>query len=323
MILLNPKEFCGDCRNTIFDLFLECSEVSVGCKRRAPGDCNCTCIEMGAGVCPTFRRIEKCACMDGSVEAYGIVSGVWIGVAIPEVFAAIAAHFCPDDPHYLVYLWGSRYDFTSHTTTTNLACPVTTDDWDTITLDGFFPQTDWMGGPIIREDDGTCIGGAFFLSPDDVGIRRADKPEESPEDSESCSFEGGCAALMFQVVLSCDPTKQLVLCPFSGFIGVGFECEIPPDFCENWNVTHEQSECEITLTLVHIEGECTVTVTLTIGDEIPITINLGDGTTQIYVRTIVPCPGGTLVIRVGRIWNPECTHGCDRDNGEVIYTFDA
>lgn len=320
---------CADCRDDTFDktsgcASTDCSGTCIECLRMADG-CNCTCKDIGFEVCPTFDTITNCACSDGTTETHNVLTGCWVGFVISDdlkaALLALCARVCPgDESHFTLELFGSTYDFTSHTTTTKLDCPSTVDDWTPITVAALVP--DFQGAAITRDGDGKCNGGAFFLSTTDLGVIFKDKPDGAPDGSVSCAQEGGCVAFMMRLRTPC--STQLVLCPFTGAAGADFTCQFVEE-CEDWSLASNPGlTCELDFTFTHIAGTCALTETVTFGSDAPIILDFGAGSPQIFTKTIPGCTGdGTTpyVVRVQKVWDALCIHNCAAHNSDVSTTY--
>lgn len=317
---------CADCRLPGFDdtvgcASLDCHGTCIECLRMADG-CHCTCRDIGFTVCPTFETITNCACNDGTMETHDILTGAWVGFVISDELKAsllaLAARGCPDDPHFLLELYGSVYNFTSHTTTTDLNCPKTTVGWTPIEKAELVP--DFQGAALVRGDDMLCTGGAFFLTLADLGIVLNPPPEGAADGTVSCAQEGGSAALMMRIVDPCG--NQLLLCPFEGVAGADFQCDFPEE-CEDWSVVvNTGANCTLDFTFTHISGTCPLALTVTFGSDAPIVIDAGH---HIFSKAVPGCitsgDGTPYVVRYQRVWSVDCVHNCAAHNSDVTVTY--
>lgn len=320
---------CSDCKDATFDVGCtgDCTETCIECLRM-PDGCTC-CADIGFHVCITYTTIENCGCTDGTTKTADVPTGCWVGFVISDTLAASliaqATAMCPANPHFILELYGSTYNFDSHTTTTSIVCPKVVTDWTLLTVAALVP--DFQGGAITFDIDGKCDGGAFFLSLDDLGIISRPKPGGAPMDSVSCGQEGGCVALMMRIRTACSDLQQLALCPFPGLAGNDYTCFVAPLYCENWNVTQNQlAGCVVTYEFTHFAGDCDLVCTVTFGAEAPVVLNLADGAIQTFHKTIPGCPsdGGPPIIykvRIQKVWSVDCIHACSPYDSDSTDSF--
>lgn len=325
------KQTCTDYRSDDFDKTVDCpatgcSGSCIECFRMFDGCSGCK--DLGFEVCPTFVTIENCACTDGTKEKHNKLAGCWVGFVISDdmkaKFLAIAAADCPEHPdEYQLEFYGSTYSFGTHATTTSLNCPRDTTGWTPIPVAALVPN--FQGAAITRGGDGgACDGGAFFLSVGDIGIITKPLPDGAGPDTVSCSQEGGCVAFMMRIKTACGTIGQIGLCPFLGVTGTDFNCSIPPDYCDDWDITlNLQEGCDIRLEFTHKGGECAVVCTVAVNGGAPLTLTGAPGDVVTILNTIDPCPGGTTTIVVTKTWDPACVHECQSRNGSQTYTFTA
>lgn len=317
---------CADCKDATFDVGCtgDCTGSCIECLRM-PDGCTC-CKDIGFQVCPTYETIENCACTDGTQKAAEVLTGCWVGFVISDTLAASliaqATQMCPSNPHFILELYGSTYDFTSHTTTTDVFCPKSTIEWTTIEVSALVPD---FQGAAITVGEGKCNGGAFFLSADDLGIITKPLPEGAGAGTSPCGQEGGCVALLMRIVDGCG--NQLALCPFAGITGADYSCFVPPLYCENWNVTQNQlAGCELTYEFTHFAGDCNLVCTVTFGTDAPIVLDLADGAVQTFHKTIPGCPSGggppvVYTVRIQKTWDAVCIHTCSPYDSDTTDSF--
>jgi hypothetical protein len=268
---------------------------------------------MAFQACATVTPVEDCSCTDGTTLGGGIITGAWIGwfdAAAGSTIQDIAAITCPDDPHTVWRLWGSAWDFDLHATSplSPLDCPASTDGLTPILWGGSYDQHDLEAVPIESTESG-CIGGAFFISANDLGIITI--PTDGGTGTD-CTQEGGSEMLLVEIVDACG--NQLVPCPFPGVIGAQFECTIA-DFCADWNIIEvAYSACgedggstTISVDLTKREGDCDLVGTLTI-DGTPYVL----GSSPAHVEhEVSPCsPGQSVTITLTRVHEEGCLYSC-------------
>lgn len=311
---LIPKPFkatCDDCRVEGFDDQEGCEEVACVEAYRMASPRQCTCVEMAPEACAEKVPIEECLCLDGETTKPGyLISGAYIGMTAPvtgnsllELAAIQAPNIVP--PHFYV-------DFFKSSEGTNLACPITIEDWIPVTMNGETVIEDPLAVPISRnEDTGECIAGAFFLTLEQLGIETLSGGEGEP-----CIQTGGCDA--FALRYRDGNGKLLALCPFPG-IRPPVQCD--RHLCCDWaivsgpNLSEDGTDATIELTLTRAEDcECappTATLTIDDGDGTPATVyNLT--TTPRNITHIVHgyFAGQVVTITLDQVYSEGCAMTC-------------
>lgn len=303
------KGTCEDCR-TDLDFAVGCDDPCISAYRMS--SCRCLCILMDFQACATVVDEEDCLCVDGSTHAPGfLITGAWIGFLQPTpgyTMTQLAAITSPEDPH-------AYYRFYGANDLTNIDCPTSTFGWDLLEQTGFGTVVaDWGDVPITRDGDGKCIGGAFLLDTDQLGITIVDE--------EKCLQTGGRRAFLMEITDG--NGKLLALCPFGG-IGTPGQCTTL--HCGGWNLSSYQIDgCDeeggsATLTLIYTSSG---------GSECPLSAEVDiDGTVyplgsspQMIEHTITPCtPGTTVNVTLTQTYDPECIPTCADTSFTDHYTI--
>lgn len=195
--------------------------------------CGCMCRDMAFRACPKLLPVDQCICVSGPPQAGAIIVGAnigWFNPSFGKTLIQIARRVCPENPHTYWTLWGSN-------DATDVECPISTDGWDQLPMDGELLRMDLGELPILDLPDSPCISGAFSLSNGDLLI---DGPDDgggggdppAPGDEQLCTQTGGRDWFMLKVEVRPngvvdDKVKILVLCPFKG-IRPPPQCEKPP-----------------------------------------------------------------------------------------------